>query len=540
MLAQDAGDVADELVRRRIRVVRVVGMPVDPVPARRRDRVLRPRAGVRLQERVLVRDDVPVDLQAARDERLLPGKTRRVGRRPRPVFQRSRQPDSASRNSKPLTGGRKSGSSTIGMSAIQPFRRYSPSVIASIPALSWSAIASSTARSSAARSSSASIVPARAASSPPAGTRVAAGCRRRPLAPPSSPSWSPSASSRRWARPTEPIGSGNACGTSKARSPSSPEAGAESGSAWPRRSSRRRHEGRDRRRPRRPPRGSDGGARRGRARDPAGRDRPRGVRARRGRDRARPRERPRPLPERRDQPLQRHHRGHVPGLGLGARRQPRRRRQRRGHVRAEDQGARGGRARRHHGVDGRVRRRPGRGDLHDGEVRGARAVGCAALEPAAARDRRLDGLPGPRQEQDLRERPDPAPGALDRRDTRRPGVHAHPPGPARGRDGPEEVGEKVLRAIRRNDFYVFTHPDHRDELRGSSTRSLAAFPDEPVPPDGSRSRRAGAPRRPAPSPRGRATEGRRGHGGRGARPRSSPVARAGSGSAWRRRSSRRG
>ena len=83
---------------------------------------------------------------------------------PEPVFHRSRQPDSASRNSNPLTGGRNSGSSMIGMNAIHPFRRYSPSVIASMPAPSWRAIASSTARSSAARSSSASIVPARAAS----------------------------------------------------------------------------------------------------------------------------------------------------------------------------------------------------------------------------------------------------------------------------------------------------------------------------------------------------------------------------------------
>jgi NAD(P)-dependent dehydrogenase (short-subunit alcohol dehydrogenase family) len=48
---------------------------------------------------------------------------------------------------------------------------------------------------------------------------------------------------------------------------------------------------------------------------------------------------------------------------------------------------------------------------------------------------------------------------------------------------PEEIGEKVLRAIRRNDFYVFTHPDHRDELRGIFDEIIAAFPDEPVPPD---------------------------------------------------------
>jgi NAD(P)-dependent dehydrogenase (short-subunit alcohol dehydrogenase family) len=48
---------------------------------------------------------------------------------------------------------------------------------------------------------------------------------------------------------------------------------------------------------------------------------------------------------------------------------------------------------------------------------------------------------------------------------------------------PDEIGEKVLRAIRRNDFYVFTHPDHRDELRGIFDDIIAAFPDEPVPPD---------------------------------------------------------
>jgi NAD(P)-dependent dehydrogenase (short-subunit alcohol dehydrogenase family) len=48
---------------------------------------------------------------------------------------------------------------------------------------------------------------------------------------------------------------------------------------------------------------------------------------------------------------------------------------------------------------------------------------------------------------------------------------------------PEEIGEKVLRAIRRNQFYVFTHPDHRDELRGIFDEIMAAFPDEPVPPE---------------------------------------------------------
>jgi NAD(P)-dependent dehydrogenase (short-subunit alcohol dehydrogenase family) len=48
---------------------------------------------------------------------------------------------------------------------------------------------------------------------------------------------------------------------------------------------------------------------------------------------------------------------------------------------------------------------------------------------------------------------------------------------------PDEIGAKVLRAIRQNDFYVFTHPDHRDELRGIFDEVIAAFPDEPVPPD---------------------------------------------------------
>jgi NAD(P)-dependent dehydrogenase (short-subunit alcohol dehydrogenase family) len=48
---------------------------------------------------------------------------------------------------------------------------------------------------------------------------------------------------------------------------------------------------------------------------------------------------------------------------------------------------------------------------------------------------------------------------------------------------PEEIGEKVLRAITRNDFYVFTHPDHREELREVFDEILAAFPDEPAPAD---------------------------------------------------------
>ena len=48
---------------------------------------------------------------------------------------------------------------------------------------------------------------------------------------------------------------------------------------------------------------------------------------------------------------------------------------------------------------------------------------------------------------------------------------------------PDEIGEKVVRAIRENRFYVFTHPDHRDELRGIFDEIISSFPDEPVPPD---------------------------------------------------------
>jgi hypothetical protein len=45
----------------------------------------------------------------------------------------------------------------------------------------------------------------------------------------------------------------------------------------------------------------------------------------------------------------------------------------------------------------------------------------------------------------------------------------------------EEVAEKVLRAIRNGDFYVFSHPDHRDEVREIFDEIVAAFPDEQAP-----------------------------------------------------------
>ena len=43
---------------------------------------------------------------------------------------------------------------------------------------------------------------------------------------------------------------------------------------------------------------------------------------------------------------------------------------------------------------------------------------------------------------------------------------------------PEEVGEKVLRGIRENKFYIFSHPDHKEEVRKLCEEIVAAFPDE--------------------------------------------------------------
>jgi NAD(P)-dependent dehydrogenase (short-subunit alcohol dehydrogenase family) len=48
---------------------------------------------------------------------------------------------------------------------------------------------------------------------------------------------------------------------------------------------------------------------------------------------------------------------------------------------------------------------------------------------------------------------------------------------------PDEIGEKVVGAIRENRFYVFTHPDHREELRGIFDEIIDSFPDGPVPSD---------------------------------------------------------
>ena len=47
---------------------------------------------------------------------------------------------------------------------------------------------------------------------------------------------------------------------------------------------------------------------------------------------------------------------------------------------------------------------------------------------------------------------------------------------------PVEVGEKTLRGIRRNDLYILTHPENKDEFRELSQAVLDAWPDEPVDP----------------------------------------------------------
>ena len=47
---------------------------------------------------------------------------------------------------------------------------------------------------------------------------------------------------------------------------------------------------------------------------------------------------------------------------------------------------------------------------------------------------------------------------------------------------PVEVGRRTLRGIRRNDLYIVTHPENRDEARELCDAIVAAFPDEAVDP----------------------------------------------------------
>jgi NAD(P)-dependent dehydrogenase (short-subunit alcohol dehydrogenase family) len=48
---------------------------------------------------------------------------------------------------------------------------------------------------------------------------------------------------------------------------------------------------------------------------------------------------------------------------------------------------------------------------------------------------------------------------------------------------PEEVAAKVIDAIRANRFYVFTHPEHKDELREVFDEIIADYPDGDTPAD---------------------------------------------------------
>ena len=47
---------------------------------------------------------------------------------------------------------------------------------------------------------------------------------------------------------------------------------------------------------------------------------------------------------------------------------------------------------------------------------------------------------------------------------------------------PVEVGQKVLRGIERNDPYILTHPENKDEFKELCDDILNAWPNEPVDP----------------------------------------------------------
>jgi NAD(P)-dependent dehydrogenase (short-subunit alcohol dehydrogenase family) len=47
---------------------------------------------------------------------------------------------------------------------------------------------------------------------------------------------------------------------------------------------------------------------------------------------------------------------------------------------------------------------------------------------------------------------------------------------------PVEVGEKMLRGIRRNDLYILTHPENKDEFQALQQVILDTWPNEPVDP----------------------------------------------------------
>ena len=46
---------------------------------------------------------------------------------------------------------------------------------------------------------------------------------------------------------------------------------------------------------------------------------------------------------------------------------------------------------------------------------------------------------------------------------------------------PDEVGEKVLRGIRRNDLFILTHPEFRHLIKARCDALLSAIPNDPIP-----------------------------------------------------------
>jgi short-subunit dehydrogenase len=45
---------------------------------------------------------------------------------------------------------------------------------------------------------------------------------------------------------------------------------------------------------------------------------------------------------------------------------------------------------------------------------------------------------------------------------------------------PVECGERVVRGIRRNDLYIFTHPEFKAGAKERFDKMLASFPEEPI------------------------------------------------------------
>ena len=48
---------------------------------------------------------------------------------------------------------------------------------------------------------------------------------------------------------------------------------------------------------------------------------------------------------------------------------------------------------------------------------------------------------------------------------------------------PEEVGQRVLRGIKRNDLFIMTHPEFSHGVKARMEALLRAFPDEPQDPE---------------------------------------------------------